>query len=333
MRYQRRRGLGSRRGGKRGGGGSGGGDGGDRGSDAGGGRSRAERIVGSSAFRWGVTAVLIVAFFGTGYLVAAEWLFSNGRDDPAASLVQVPDLVGLTSAEARDNLERLGLDFRVRAEMPHPRAEEGAVLTQDPLPTQFARPGAPVAVSLSLGPELRRVPDVRGLSGRQASIVLERLGFRPSVDSVQSRADRGRVVGTSPEPGSELRIPADVRLVVSQGPRVTSVPDLEGRHVNDVSELLSTAGLRLGRIAYDPEAFEAPGRVIGQSPPAGYSLRSGGGVSVRVAGDRNDLESVPERTGTFLSAPRDSLGDVNVGEAGPDTTSAERDEDEEREEG
>lgn len=260
----------------------------------------------SGWFRWGVTLVMLVAFFGTGYLIASEWLFASGSDEPAADLVQVPDLVGLTSGEARDNLERLGLELRVGTEIPHPQAEEGAVLTQDPLPTQFARPGAPVEVGVSLGPELRRVPDVRGLSGRQAGIVLERLGFRPSVDSVQAQADRGRVVGTRPEAGAELTIPADVSLVVSRGPTVTSVPELEGRHVNDVADLLATADLRLGRIAYDPDAFEAPGRVIGQSPRAGYSLRSGGGVSIRVAGEREEIGAMPDSRGTFLVAPRDS---------------------------
>ena len=37
-------------------------------------------------------------------------------------------------------------------------------------------------------------------------------------------------------------------------------------------------------------ALEAPGRIVGQYPPAGYSLREGGAVEVRVAGDVNRVD-------------------------------------------
>lgn len=238
-------------------------------------------------------AVGLLLLFGVGYLLATAWLFPATAAEESTDLVQVPELVGLTSEEARGSLDEAGLAFRLGHEVPHAEAAAGEVLAQSPLAGQYARPGAPVSVTLSLGSEQRRVPDLRGLSGDQGRIVLERLGFEVATDSTGSPVERGRVVGTRPGTGEELTLPAEVTLVLSHGPAVVEVPDLDGVHVDDVRGRLDEAGLALGEVRYDSAAYAAPGRVVGQSPSPGYALRVGGRVSVRVAGRRptTDAES------------------------------------------
>ncbi|MGB5673768.1 MAG: PASTA domain-containing protein [Gemmatimonadota bacterium] len=240
--------------------------------------------------RWLISAVVVVAFFGGGYLAAAQWVFPGGRVEEDSSLVKVPELVGLTEDEAQGRLDRVGLEYTVRSGVTHHLAPEGAVLSQDPLPGQYARPGAPIYVSLSRGPELHVLPDVAGLSERQAAIVLERLGYEVAVERTTHTLEGGKAIQTRPEAGTELAVPAEVTLVVSEGRPVVQVPELVGRHVDDAQGALSGAGLELGAITYDPQALEAPGRIVGQYPPAGYSLREGGAVEVRVAGDVNRVD-------------------------------------------
>jgi len=235
--------------------------------------------------RWLISAVVIALFFGGGYLAAAQWVFPGGRVEQDPSIVKVPELVGLTEEEAQQRLDRLGLEYTVRSGVTHHLAPEGAVLAQDPLPGQYARPGAPVYVSLSRGAELHVLPDVAGLSERQAVIVLERLGYSVAVERTTHTLEQGRSVETRPEAGTELAVPAEVTLVVSEGRPVVQVPELVGRHVDDAEGALAAAGLELGAITYDPQALEAPGRIVGQYPPPGYGLREGGAVEVRVAGD------------------------------------------------
>lgn len=260
-------------------------DGADGGPDPGPGGGAGEGGSGPGDWRRAAaSAVLLVVLFGAGYLVSAQWLFPASSEPVTGELVEVPDLVGLTAGEARRTLDEAGLAFRQRSGVPHLDAPEGAVVAQSPLPGQYARPGAPVSATPSLGPESRRVPNLRGLSDRQGRIVLERLGFDARADTVRSPEERGRVVGTRPESGEELTLPAEVTMVVSEGPAVEHVPDLTGLHVDDVEERLAESDLELGEIDWDPEAFAAPGRVVGQSPPPGYALRAGGWVSVRVAG-------------------------------------------------
>lgn len=304
MSYRRRRGLGGGGGswldrlrGLLPGGGPGDGAGGGEADDRGRGWRRAAAVLG-----------LVVLLFGAGYLISARWLFPASSEPAAGDLVRVPDLVGLERQEARRSLDEGGLTLRVRSEVPHREAPQGAVLAQSPLPDQYARPGAPVAVTLSLGPESRRVPDLRGLSDRQGRIVLERLGFGTRLDTAASRVERGRVVGTRPESGTALTLPAEVTVVVSEGPSVADVPDLTGLHVDDVEGELDARDLRMGEVEYDPEAYAAPGRVVGQSPPPGYALRTGGRVSVRVAGPPPADSAGAAPADSAVAAPGDSVG-------------------------
>lgn len=272
--------------------------GGEGGADAGG------DGPGPAGWRRVLAAAAVLALlFGAGYLVSAGWLFPASPETTSGELVEVPDLVGLADGDARRALEEAGLSYRQRSGMPHREAPEGAVLAQSPLPGQHARPGAPVSVTVSLGPEQRGVPDLRGLSDRQGRIVLERLGFGTRVDSAASAVEGGRVVGTRPEAGTRLTLPAEVTVVVSEGPRVSDVPDLTGLHVDDVGERLESAGLRLGEVEYDPEAYAAPGRVVGQSPPAGYALRTEGRVSIRVAGSPPEGREPPGSADTAAGSP------------------------------
>lgn len=303
MRFRRRKGLGS-----------GGGSSRSRGSDGERGRERGGpgKLFGGldpgAGRRWGVAALIVGLGLAAGYLVAAEILFPGGEEAVASEVVEVPDLVGLTTEEARASLTSAGLSFDLRGRMPHPDAAPDAVIAQSPLPGQFSRPGAPVEVTVSEGPERARVPDLRGLSGRQGGIVLERLGFRVLHDTVDSRAERGRVVGTDPESGSEVDLPSEITVRVSSGPDVVDVPDLVGRHVDDVEPLLENNGFRLGRVSYDPEARSARGRVVAQSPSPGFALREGGEVSIEVAGPPPEPgEGEGEAAGAGGEVERDTI--------------------------
>jgi serine/threonine-protein kinase len=182
-------------------------------------------------------------------------------------------------------IEAIGLEYTVRRGLSHQKAPEGTVLAQSPLAGQFARPGAPVDVTLSRGPEVHTLPDVAGLSERQANIVLERLGYSVEIERKEDPMEAGRAVGTRPEAGTELEVPSALVLIVSEGAPIVVIPDMLGMHIDDALQILTDARLELGSISFDPEAPQAPGRIVGQYPPVGYSLRAGDTVELRVAGD------------------------------------------------
>lgn len=259
---------------------------GNRKADAGG-RGGAERPARRRAL---ISAGTVIGALVVGYAIAALWLFPSAASAGDASVVRVPDVVGLSEAEARAAAADVGLDLRVGGGMNHREAPEGTVLSQRPLSGQFARAGAPVEAMLSRGPEVHTLPDVAGLSERQAEIVLERLGFDVDVESREDPTPAGRAIETRPPAGSELAVPGRLVLVVSEGAPIVTVPDMRGLHIDDAVRILADVGLELGSLSFDPGAVEAPGRIVGQYPPEGYNLRAGDGVELRVAGDRDSLE-------------------------------------------
>jgi serine/threonine-protein kinase len=229
-----------------------------------------------------------IGALAAGYLIAATVVFSSPDRTPEA-LVAVPDLIGESAERAREGTEAAGLSFLVTGEIHHPDEPVGNVIAQLPLPGQFVIPETEVQGTLSLGPAKAAVPDVVGLSESQASLVLSRLGLSTTTTTTASQHRKGQVIRIEPEAGEILPVPSEVNLIVSEGREVVAVPDLEGRHLDDVEVLLARLGLLIGTVTFEPGALGAPGRVIGQSPPPGFGLREGGEVSVRVAGSPSDV--------------------------------------------
>lgn len=298
MSYERRRGLGGRGRGRDG-------DDGDAGSKSAGERGAAGAGRTSkrspSRRRALISAAAVVGSLVIGYGVAALWLFPGSASAEDATVVRVPDVVGLAQDEARERIIEAGLDMTVVGGLRHREAPEGSVLSQSPLRGQYARPGAPVEVVLSRGPEVHTLPDVAGLSERQAGIVLERLGYEIEIERREDPIAAGRAIETRPPAGTELAVPSDLVLVVSEGAPVVVVPDMLGMHIDDAVAILGEAGLDLGSISFDPNSRQAPGRIVGQYPPVGYSLRAGDPVELRVAGDRDGLDDADREAGEGAS--------------------------------
>ncbi len=207
------------------------------------GEQKARRRNGSTKGRGGgriwawVIAALLVPF-GVGYAVAALVLFPPTEEQAAAATgVAVPDLEGRTAGEAERDLAELGLMLTDATELPHPDAEPGAIIAQDPLPGQYLRPGAGVRVAVSSGPPRARVPDVAGFPLERARAMLQRLGFEVASVERESETPTGRVIGIAPEPGTEQRLPATVTLVVSVGLPVIDDPTVPDSIAPDPSAI------------------------------------------------------------------------------------------------
>ncbi len=258
-------------------------------------------------------AVLTLAMFLFGYFLAATWLFPSAEDPTDVRLVEVPDLDGASSEDAARRLDELGLDAATLARVHHRERPEGAVVAQSPLPGQLARPGDTVRLTLSAGRESRIIPELTGLAGSEAARLLRGLGFEVEIVNQPDAASRSGVLATRPPAGTRLSPPASIELVVAQGAAIVEVPDLRGRHVDDVAEVLEAGDLQLGAIRFQVDAPEAPGRVVSQSPAPGSALRGGGFVSIVVAGTPPDsmAADITDRPADAPPSPTDTL--VGVG--------------------
>lgn len=159
----------------------------------------------------------------------------------------------------------------------HPVAPAGLVLGQDPLPGRTALPGAEVRVTMSIGPEIRSVPDVTRLRGARAVATLEAGGFVVQVDTVRSDRPAGRIVEIDPPPGTETTMPGSVRLAVSRGPPTFPMPNLLGYGENEARSFLSALGLTVMEIDRRYSILNV-NRVFGQNPEPNANV----GVGTRV---------------------------------------------------
>ncbi len=227
--------------------------------------------------------VLIAGFtcFVLGYLVITLLFFPGFGRSP---IVTVPDLTGRSRATAERTVERLGLRMARGEPVANPRVGRGRVLMQVPLPGEEVPRGSTVRIVLSLGPEMRPVPSIQGLSRTEALGLLQRYGFRVALRHVQDRREEGTLLELRPAVGKPAAVGGVVEMVISAGPPRVVVPGVVGLDAENAKARLGTVGLALGRMSYDPASLEPVGTIVAQSPVAGDSLRQGYGVRVTLAG-------------------------------------------------
>ena len=216
--------------------------------------------------RWGTLVVVLFltgAGTGTGYAVSTIWLFPSPAPPPA--LQGVPELRGSYIGAVLALLADSGLAAGRVDSIRHPAAPAGSVIGQDPLPGRTALAGAEVRLTMSMGPEIRSVPDVTRLSGGRAMATLEAGGFVVLVDTVESDSPAGKIVAIDPPPGSETTMPGLLLLQVSRGPPTFPMPNLLGYGEFEARSFLAALGLTVMEVERRFSILNV-NRVFGQNP-------------------------------------------------------------------
>jgi serine/threonine-protein kinase len=229
---------------------------------------------------------LIVVGWVVGYLLSTRVLFP--APPPPGNLLEVPDVRGLGLASAGELLAGSGLTLGSVDSLLHPSVPEAIILGQSPLPGQVARPSSPVRVTISLGPQRRSVPDVRGLNLDRARIVLETSGFLVRSDTAESEEPRGRIIDVTPAPGQQVVLPGQVRLLVSTGPPSIEMPLVLGLTEEDAVRMLDSLGLVVSEVEEVFRFGRDQGIVVEQEPASEMELQRGSPVRLRVG--RRGLE-------------------------------------------
>jgi serine/threonine-protein kinase len=216
-------------------------------------------------------ALALVLFAGSGsYLIF--------RPTPASSLRTLPNVVGLTEAQAREQLSGFTITIQ-RA--PDPRIPRDRVSNQLPLATTRVSLGSAVTLTLSDGPGDATVPT--GLVGKPLEEVRTALiaaGLRVSrTIAVDSEQEPGIVLKVTPEPGSTIEAGSGVVLEIASGN--VQVPALVGISEIEAKTILTQAGF-LVKIVEAYDANQPIGVVLAQAPSAGETRIIGSSVTITV---------------------------------------------------
>jgi serine/threonine-protein kinase len=125
-------------------------------------------------------------------------------------LVHVPQVTGRPVEEATRTLEQAGFRVATRTTASNQVAKD-LVVAQDPNGGTAPR-GSTVELTVSAGPPLVQVPDVRNKKVRQAQQILEKAGFQVSI--LRLPGGPGNVLAQYPSPGTEVQKGSVVRLSV-----------------------------------------------------------------------------------------------------------------------
>jgi eukaryotic-like serine/threonine-protein kinase len=194
--------------------------------------------------------------------------------------VDVPDVIGLSVAEAVARLKDAGLEanpVEVFSEEP-----AGTVFAQDPPKGKRVVEDTRVRLNVSQGARPIAVPNVIGKSFEEAKGALENEGFVVKRSDQNSNIAPNTVIDTRPPAGTELQRGGTVTVIVSKGPKDIAVPNVEGLDEESARQQLEDAGFSVS-VSNEPTDDPAnDGFVLAQDPPGGNRAQEGATVVIFV---------------------------------------------------
>lgn len=199
----------------------------------------------------------------------------------------VPDVVGMTEADARSVLTDQG--FAVRSEQVKSDDTEGLVLIMDPSAGSRTAQGEEVTIHIA---STRTVPDVTGKKKEDAASILAEAGYENvQFEEEPSDKTKGTVLSMSPKAGERAKSTAEITVSVA---KPYSVPDVTGKDLSDAIDAIEKAGLKYESVDYETSEYPE-GAVVGTEPEAGTEVEKGDYIVIYVAQARGaHLESLVE---------------------------------------
>jgi beta-lactam-binding protein with PASTA domain len=195
-----------------------------------------------------------------------------------AKTIVVPDLAGLTVDEVDDVTSSRRLRFEVVDSVFSTEMPRGTVIKQNPKARSRVKKNRKIFLTMNaVNPEMVSMPQLIGLSFRQARLALQNAGliqgtiqYKPDFaknNVLQQMHDDSVING-----GTVITKGAVIDLVLGMGlsSKTTRVPDLVGLGPEEASAIISDYFLNLGAVTYDlsfEEAEDSAGAFIWRQYP------------------------------------------------------------------
>ena len=214
-------------------------------------------------------------------------------------MVEVPNVVEMTYAEAMASIEAAGLTPHYAGSDYHETIPQGSIILQSIAAGTMVEIGSTVSITASAGPSLVVVPELVGLTQAEAEAALTAVGLVPNHAGTESHATipEGSVTRQSADAGSSVQVGTQVDFWVSSGNSVT-VPDLMGMPQAEAEALLTELGLRPWSDGTQAHETIPAGSVMWQREVAGTSVQVNSWIYYRISSGNAvvvpDLIGMPE---------------------------------------
>ena len=211
-------------------------------------------------------------------------------------MAAVPNLEGLTQDAATAAITGAKLKVGTVAQQTSNTVAAGKITSQDPPSGSSVAQGSPVDLVISAGSQMVPVPNVERQT--QAAATTAITGATLKVGTVTQQASDtvaiGSVISQEPASGSSVAQGSPVNLVISSGPQMVTVPNVEGMTQAAATAAIAGAKLTVGTI-------DATGKVINQDPAKGSSVAQGSSVNLVISSEPQ-MVAVPNVEGMTQDA-------------------------------
>ena len=198
--------------------------------------------------------------------------------------VLLPNLVGISKEDAKQQVEDLGLKLEVSSEEFNSDYAEGYIISQDPLYSDNynIKMGTTIKVVVSKGIEESTVPDLKGKSKEDAIKLLEDANLKYEIVEEESKKiESGYVISQETDANTKVNAGDTVVIHVSTGVKKSSVPSVIGKSEDEAKKALTDLGLKV-TVANEEDSSKENGVVLKQSVDAGKEVEQGSSITITV---------------------------------------------------
>jgi serine/threonine-protein kinase len=219
-----------------------------------------------------------VAVVATAAVILGKMLFGT----PAVEQVAVPQLQGLTVAQATTALSQAGLVLGHQTPEASADVPKDAIISQNPPFGQQIDKGQAVDVTISTGKAQVPVPDLTNLTSVADATqkLIDSQLVLGKVSQVGSEQAAGTVISQNPPALTVVAVGTAIDITVSNG-KVT-VPKVVGESQAQAQSDLVNAGFQVGVVTQEDGTVPA-GQVLAQTPLPGTAAVKGTLVTITVA--------------------------------------------------
>ena len=202
-------------------------------------------------------------------------VISTGADQ-----VEVPDVEGLTQADAIEALEDAGLEVESVQQDYDILIQADRAIRTEPAVDTLVDSGSKVVLYVSNGKV--QLPDLRTKTATEAQQILVELGLRYSATEQETTDyNPGVIITQNPAPG-DVAQGSTVSVTVAKAPSTVIVPNVVGKTTADATTTLTNLGLKVTQTNAASSTVPA-GTVISQNPTQGASWPIGATVTITVS--------------------------------------------------
>lgn len=227
-----------------------------------------------------IILLCLVIFFGSIGITSA--VLNAGRPKE----VQIPNLVGMTEAEAKAELEKYKLNYEKIEENYNKDFELGKIYEQTPAysANYKIKEKTTISVKISKGTETTTVPKVIGMTYDEAVAELEKYKLKAEkVEETSKTIKEGIVISQETEANSTANAGDTVKIHVSIGTGINQVAmsSVLGKSESEARAILEGKNLKIN-VEYSEDTTKNNGEVLKQSVEVGTNIDEETEVTITV---------------------------------------------------